>query len=143
MSMITRTKERIKKDEGLRLRIYKCSQGKLTIGYGFNLSDNPITTHVAEMLFNDQFNKNLIPTMQFAGDTWNVLSEVRQGVLLNMCYQLGAEKLFGFKQMRSALMELEYDKAADEMIDSLWYQQTPKRAGRLAAEMRLGFEAKE
>lgn len=142
MSMITRAKAQIKKDEGLRLRIYKCSQGKLTIGYGFNLSDNPISTHVAEMLFNDQFNKNLIPAMQFAGDVWNVLSEVRQAVILNMCYQLGPEKLFGFKRMRAALLELDYDACADEMLDSLWATQTPKRATRLAAEMRLGFEAK-
>jgi len=40
--------------------------------------------------------------------------------------------------MIAALKEDNYDKAADEMLDSLWAEQVGKRAKRLALMMRTG-----
>ena len=42
----------IKKHEGLRLFPYKCSVGKLTIGYGRNIEDTGISKEEAETLLN-------------------------------------------------------------------------------------------
>ena len=38
--------------------------------------------------------------------------------------------------MLSALNDGRYTDASDEMIDSLWYRQTPNRASALALAMR-------
>ena len=35
--------QRLKLHEGLRLQPYRCTKGKLTIGVGRNLDDNPLT----------------------------------------------------------------------------------------------------
>ena len=40
----------IKRHEGLRLRLYECSAGKTTIGYGRNLDDNGISHSEAEYM---------------------------------------------------------------------------------------------
>jgi GH24 family phage-related lysozyme (muramidase) len=39
--------EDLKKDEGFRGCSYKCSAGKITIGYGHNIEDNPIPEHMS------------------------------------------------------------------------------------------------
>ena len=49
-----RVAEQLVIDEGLRLKPYRCSAGKLTIGVGRNLDDRGITSSEAMMLlFND------------------------------------------------------------------------------------------
>ena len=39
--------EQIKKHEGLELKVYTCTAGRLTIGYGRNLEDRGITEEEA------------------------------------------------------------------------------------------------
>ena len=55
-----------------------------------------------------------------------------------MAYQLGVEGVMKFKKMIAALQNGDYDRAADEMADSLWAKQTPSRAQRLMTLMRIG-----
>ena len=43
--------ESLKSQEGLRCKPYKCTSGKLTIGYGRNLEDVGISQKEAEYLF--------------------------------------------------------------------------------------------
>lgn len=66
------------------------------------------------------------------------LSEPRQAVLLNMCFQLGMPRLKGFKKMLAAVRDERYPQAAGEMMNSMWAVQTPKRAHRLSTQMRTG-----
>ena len=42
--------EELKKEEGFRAKVYKCTAGKNTIGFGRNLDDNGITYEEAEYL---------------------------------------------------------------------------------------------
>jgi lysozyme len=50
----------LKKHEGLRLKPYRCSADKLTIGYGRNLDDVGISEEEAEMLLlNDLLTANI------------------------------------------------------------------------------------
>ena len=53
-----------------------------------------------------------------------------------MAFNLGLTKLNKFKEMRKALMQNDYNKAADEMIDSNWYKQVKTRGPRTVSLMR-------
>lgn len=128
--------ELIKRHEGLRLKPYKCTAGKLTIGYGRNLEDNGISQYEAEqMLFNDiqHCYTNLVKL-----SCWNKLDEARKAVLLDMCYNIGIARLKTFKKMLAALEVGAYNRAAKEMIDSRWASQVKTRATELAEIMKTG-----
>lgn len=66
------------------------------------------------------------------------LDEARQGVLLNMSFQMGVAGLLGFKNTLKMVENGDYDGAATGMLHSLWATQTPARAKRLSLQMRLG-----
>ena len=128
--------ELIKKHEGLKLKPYKCTAGKLTIGYGRNLEDVGISQSEAEqMLYNDIQNCYAdcvrLPC-------WNRLNEARQAVLLDMCYNLGFTGLKKFKKMLEALEVEAYHRASLEMLDSNWARQVKGRAVELAQIMEKG-----
>lgn len=53
-----------------------------------------------------------------------------------MAFNLGLTKLNKFVEMRKALLKGDYNKAADEMIDSKWYNQVGNRSKRLVDMMR-------
>lgn len=126
----------IKRHEGLKLKPYRCTQGKLTIGYGRNLDDRGITASEAEeMLLNDMceveerlFNEGLL----------SGLNDARKAVLINMGFQLGINGLFKFKRMIAALDRKEYEQASKEILNSLYAKQTPNRAKELAEQMLTG-----
>lgn len=124
--------------EGERLFPYRDSVGKLTIGIGRNLDDKGITHAEARyMLRNDIFEcERKLKELSI----WDQISEIRQRVLLDMCFNMGMIGLLGFKRMFEALRLQDYDKAAEEMIKSRWARQVGGRAVRLAAMMRRDEE---
>lgn len=67
------------------------------------------------------------------------LDPARQGVLLNMAFQMGVDGLMGFRNTLAMIERGDYDGAATGMLNSLWgREQTPARAARLAVQMRTG-----
>lgn len=66
------------------------------------------------------------------------LDEARQGVLLNMSFQMGAAGLFAFTTTLAHVRAGRYDEAAKAMLESKWAKQTPARAERMAKQMRTG-----
>jgi lysozyme len=50
-----------------------------------------------------------------------------------MCFQLGRPRLSKFKKMIAAVEDMNWEKMADEMENSRWFQQTKNRAKRLIA----------
>jgi lysozyme len=132
---IARLRERVKLDEGLRLKPYRCTAGKLTIGYGRNLEDNGISDEEAEYLLTNDLKFAAMETVAMF-PTWDRLSDLRREVLVNMMLNLGATKLRKFKRMREALSREDYGSAAAEMLDSKWALQVGQRAERLAKQMR-------
>jgi lysozyme len=66
------------------------------------------------------------------------LDDARQGVLLNMSFQMGVEGLLKFVTTLALVRSGDYDKAADGMLQSLWAKQTPARAARLSKQMKTG-----
>jgi lysozyme len=125
------------RDEGLRLRAYKCPAGKTTIGIGRNLDDLGITRAEAEALC-----RNDIARVEAELDArlpwWRGLDEVRQRVIANMAFNLGTAGLLGFKNTLRKVEAGDYLGAAQGMLSSKWAAQVGPRALRLATMMRDG-----
>lgn len=129
--------EQIERDEGLRLKPYRCTSDKLTIGYGRNIEDNGINKQEAStMLINDLARAEHWLDINGFLDAHH--SFVRIAVLLNMVYQMGATRFSGFEKAIAHYHAQDYQECAKEMLDSKWAKQTPKRAHRLAGQMATG-----
>lgn len=122
--------------EGMRLRPYRCTAGKLTIGVGRNLEDKGISHDEAMILLRNDIAEVTAQLERF--DWFRTLGPVRRKVLIDMCFNLGMAGLMGFKQMIGHLEVGAYVNAAEEMKNSKWYHQVGTRAYRLVEMMRTG-----
>lgn len=130
-------KQMTKDFEGLRLRPYKCSAGKLTIGYGRNLEDVGISKEEADALFNKDFTKAMEDAAKLLNEEGiTSLHKQRFYVLTDMVFNLGYTGTKKFKKFLYALKKDLYDDAAKEMLDSQWAVQVGSRAIKLAAMMK-------
>ena len=55
-----------------------------------------------------------------------------------MTYAMGIPRLKGFKKMLLAFEDKDYDKAADEVLDSYFHKTHKARAERIAKQVRNG-----
>ena len=130
-------KEQLIRDEGLKLKPYRCTADKLTIGVGRNLEDVGISEDEAMyMLGNDIMNVEAILDRTFKW--FNNLDSVRQDVLINMAFNMGIAKFLGFKRTIAYIEKGEYEEASVEMLNSLWAKQVGDRALRLSKQIREG-----
>lgn len=136
---------RLEFHEGFKDKPYKCSKGKLTIGIGHNIEAREfteaekralgdwrhgITRNAALMLLRNDI---AICLKQLSGiDFYAKLDIERQYALLDMCFQLGYEGLCKFKKMLDYMRWGKFQLASKECLDSLYAQQTPARARRIA-----------
>jgi lysozyme len=128
--------------EGERLKPYRCTAGKLTIGIGRNLEDRGITPEEsAYLLENDiaRFQTELLRALPWVAK----LDEVRQRVLLDMAFNLGVQGLLQFKRTLAAIQAGDYERAAPMMLDSKWAEQVGQRAERLSRMMLTGKDPRE
>lgn len=124
-------------EEGVRLKPYLDSVGKLTIGVGRNLDDRGITTDEAMyMLRNDL---RLVEQQLAVNLPWAFkLNDVRQRVLADLAFNMGIVGLLGFKNTLAAIERGDYETAAVQMLESKWASQVKGRALVLAEMMRSG-----
>ena len=64
------------------------------------------------------------------------LPEEVQQIIANMMFNMGYTRLSKFKGMKRGVDSLNWNQAADEMVDSRWYRQVTNRANRLVERMR-------
>ena len=133
------TKEYIKQNEGLRLTPYKCTAGKLTIGWGRNLDDQGITLNEAELMLNHDINLCITSIREIFGDPlyWTFSDSVKI-VLTDMMFNLGVTRFKKFKKMIQAVRDEDWPEAARQLLDSRYAKQVPNRANRNADAMRRG-----
>jgi len=127
----------IRHEGGVVLKPYRCTAGKLTIGVGHNLDDRGITKEEAMFIFNNDLQtcrKELAPFIPVTIP----LESIRHGVLLNMCFNLGINRLLRFKKMFKAIAVGDFEEASVQMLDSSWHKQVGYRAKELAQQMRTG-----
>ena len=134
-------KNRIKKHEGFLDRVYVDILGKATIGYGHLLTEDDdfeegivYDKSLLENLFDKDFNR-AVYNAQLLLEGIDVCDTARE-VIIEMVFQLGIGGVFKFKKMFEALRNKDYNKAADEMLNSVWYRQTPSRCEELSNLMR-------
>jgi len=131
-------REQLRQNEGLRLKPYRCTAGKLTLGYGRNLDDVGIILPEAEMMLENDISravagldKNIL--------WWRSLDAVRGAVLVNMAFQLGLGGLLEFRKFLTSVKVGNWEEAATEMLDSKGAKtDSPQRAYRLSVKMREG-----
>ncbi len=124
-------------DEGLKLKPYRCTAGKLTIGVGRNLDDVGITRAEALQMLENDIQRTAIE-LDAKLPWWRSMDEVRQRVILNMAFNLGVPGLLGFKNTLAAVQAGKYEDAAKGMLASRWAGQVGARAQRLAQMMATG-----
>ena len=127
--------EHIKQEEGFRSRVYQCTEGYDTIGFGFAIKDLEMTEDIAELILKEKLIK-LYSRIEKQINFFKKLPIDIQDVLLSMSYQMGVTGVTRFKKLLAAMLLKDWTKAADEMLDSKWARQTPNRAKRLSEIVR-------
>ena len=127
--------DRLKISEGFRDRVYKCTEGFDTIGFGFAIKDLVLSEEISEMILKEKV-EALISRIENKFDWFVEMPPEVQSVIVECCYQLGLYGFSKFKKTLAHLKEKEFKHAADEMLDSRWAKQTPNRANMLAQIVR-------
>jgi lysozyme len=145
LSLNEQLAKQLDRDEANKLKMYRDSRGILSIGRGHNLEAKPISTRASDVIFDDDIEdakRELFKHLPWTAD----LDEARQGVLLNMTFNMGVGGLLAFEKTLAFVQAGQYSQAADEMMKSKWAFQVGDgpglkldRAERLAIQMREGI----
>ncbi|SIS73017.1 glycoside hydrolase family protein [Insolitispirillum peregrinum] len=130
-------KKELVRDEDERLKPYRCTAGKLTIGVGRNLDDVGLSVDESAYLLGNDIAR-VMAELDKALPWWRGLSEVRQRALANMAFNLGVPRLKGFARMLAALQAGQWDEAATQALASKWAVQVGDRAKRIATMIKEG-----
>ncbi len=143
-------KKQLIRHEGLKLKPYRCTAGKLTIGVGRNLDDRGVSNSEAMYMLDNDI-ELAINELTSKEPVFGTLDEVRQRVLVDMHFNLGYARLKGFKNFWAAIARRDWKTAAFEMLNnktaagvvtpSKWAIDVGPRALRLAVMMETGRDA--
>lgn len=145
----------IAQHEGIERTVYKDTKGIPTIGIGFNLESRhnkqflksigidindllagkPLTDKQIKILYNFSLKTAWKDVNSVIPNFRSHPKEVRM-VLIDMMFNLGKPRFSEFKKMIKAVNNRDYDTAANEMIDSVWYRQVKSRGVNLVQMMR-------
>ena len=81
-----------KASEGLRLKLYTCPAGKLTIGYGYNIEDLGIPQEIADRLFEISYLQAQKDAKTYLGHIWDHIGQTRQEVITDMSFNMGLSR---------------------------------------------------
>ena len=132
--------KQLRRDEGEVLSAYQDHLGFWTIGVGRLIDKRKgggLSSEESAFLLNNDVDTR-IKALEDAFPWFKGMDEARKGVLVNMSFQIGVGGLKAFKNTLSSVADGLYDKAASQMLESLWATQTPERAKRLAEQMKTG-----
>jgi len=114
------------KHEGIKLKPYVDTVGKLTIGVGRNLDDNGIDADEAiYMLKNDI--KNTQQDLKSIFKDFNELPDNVKLALTDMMFNMGKTRFLEFKKMIQAIKDKDFKEAAKQAKDSKWCKQVKSR----------------
>jgi lysozyme len=130
----------VKTAEDFSAWVYPDSEGFATIGWGRLVDGRKgggISKSEAEHLLSNDLARAERECESMPA--YLELNPARQAVLIEMAFNMGADGLRGFKKMFAALVQQDYEHAADEILHSMMARQVgPTRSGRLAQQMKSG-----
>ena len=121
----------------MRLKPYLCSSKKLSIGIGRNLDDIGISEDEAETLLRHDIieaTNQLLNAFPWVG----ALNDARGSAMINFTFNVGIGTVKKFTNTLAYMEAGEWDKAADEMMDSKWAKQVGNRAIEVTEQIRTG-----
>ena len=142
---LEKLREEIKYDEGSVNEIYLDHLGLATFGIGHLVTEWDeeygweVGTPVSEDRCNEVIDSDIqivLSDCQHLYPDFNDLPEEVQRIIANMMFNMGRPRLSKFKGMKAGVDARDWNKAADEMVDSRWYRQVTNRAERLVERMR-------
>ena len=131
--------EQLKRHEGIRTHAYQCTANMTTVGVGRNIDEDGgigLSIDEIEFLLENDIKRCKQELISFPW--FSQIDSVRQDALINLCFNLGMTRLLGFRNALTAMSEGDYDKAADEFMDSRWAKQVGSRAEEVCAMIRTG-----
>lgn len=143
--------ELIEKHEGRKNKPYRCPAGSWTIGVGHNFDANPLPPDIDYYLKqNGQITDEMIDRLLEADiraavadchvlfPNFDSFSEARRMALTDFVYQLGFFRTRRFIHSIACINTGRWDKAGEQMRQSEWYKQTPKRAQEIIEMIEAG-----
>lgn len=113
---------KLKDHEGLRLKPYMDTVGKISIGWGRNLDDVGISQDEAERLLTNDIER--AQQQAYNNFPWFYdLDPVRRDVVLMLIFNMGVAAFSGFHNMIQALTIHNWHQAAYELSNSKWATQ--------------------
>ena len=138
-------REQLEIDEGVKYEVYKDHLGYPTFGIGHLILESDPEygeddgTAVSESRVIEAFEQdceNVLRDCDILYSDFSDLPEEAQQIIANMMFNMGRPRLSKFKGMKAGVDARDWNKAADEMVDSGWYKQVTNRADRLVERMR-------
>ena len=130
--------DRLVRHEGLRLKPYRDTAGKLTIGVGRNLDAVGLSRSEAMLLL-----QNDIAAARAALDArwpwWRTLDAARGEVMIELAFNLGPDGLSQFQALLALLRSGASPAAADDLLATRWADEVGARARDLAGMLRTGL----
>ena len=129
-------KERIKSNEGFSSKPYKDQLGYLTIGYGHLILPNEnilLKKQINKKELEEIFEKDFKKALSNFNKTFKpfTLNEKESELLIEMIFQLGIKGCLKFKSLIKNIKKGNKHLVCFDMMDSLWYKQTPNRVKAL------------
>ena len=127
-------------DEGYKYEIYLDHLGYPTFGVGHLITekDEEYGKEVGTPIAKERIESCLQQDIKIVCDEldmnepwWRSLDGNIQRVIANMCFNLGYPRFSKFKKFIAAMQISDWEKAAEEMMDSKWSTQVGERATRL------------
>ena len=113
--------------EGLRLKPYHCTSGKLTIGIGRNLDDRGISEDEAMVLLANDI--KIVQEELLERWPWiNELPPRAKMVMMDLGFNMGVPAISNFQNMLRDLQDGNWEGAAVNLLDSRYAQQVGRRA---------------
>ena len=142
---LEKLEEELEIDEGCKYEIYLDHLGYPTFGIGHLVVERDpeygkeIGTYVPEYRVIKAFKQDIKTVLSDCNrlyEDFEDLPEEAQRVIANMMFNMGYTRLSKFRGMKRGVDARDWNDAADEMVDSRWYNQVTNRATRLVERMR-------
>ena len=142
---VDKLRKQLEIDEGVVHEIYLDHLGYATFGIGHLVRDTDpengweVGPAISESRCIEAFESDIVGVLsdcEILYPDFGDLPEAAQQIIANMMFNLGRPRLSKFKGMKAGVDARDWERAADEMVDSAWYRQVTNRADRLVVRMR-------